>query len=78
MVYHNNIFEKRIFYMQYILKISDNKYKVGKIVNPIRKWIIYLNDNIKLQEKKHFYILFIVKIYYLLSNLTYTDLPIKC
>lgn len=37
MVYHNNIFEKRIFYMQYILKISDNKYKVGKIVNPIRK-----------------------------------------
>lgn len=36
MVYHNNIFEKRIFYMQYILKISANNYKVGKIVNPIR------------------------------------------
>lgn len=59
------------------LKISRNYFKVGKKENLIRKWITYFYDNVRRQEKKPFSDLLQLKMYYLLSDLTYTDLPIK-
>ena len=58
------------------LKISRNYFKVGKKKKPNQK-MTYFYDNVRRQEKKPFSDLLQLKMYYLLSDLTYTDLPIK-